>query len=324
MNRWVAAAVLALGLWPASAPAQTYPDKPITLMVPFAAGGSTDVFARLVGQSMSQALGQQIVVENAAGAGGTVAAARVARAPADGYTLLIHHLALATGATLYPNLSYDTLTAFEPIGLVNSGPYVLVARTSLAPRNAAELLAHIRENREKVTMGHSGVGAGSHLCIMLLQAMLGVKVNEIPYRGSGPAMNDLVGGQIDMMCDQTTNSIPQIRGGRIRAHAVTIPQRVSQLPEVPTLQEAGLAGFDVTVWHGLYAPKGTPQPIIERLSAALEAALNDPTILARFEELGAMAYPAGERGPAATRAQLEREVAKWRQVIRAAGVSVAN
>ena len=324
MVRLALATLVGLLLGPLSAGAQTYPDKPITLMVPFAAGGSTDVFARLVGQSMSQTLGQQIVVENAAGAGGTVAAARVARAPADGYTLLIHHLALATGATLYPNLAYDTLTAFEPIGLVNSGPYVLVARTGLAPRNAAELLAYIRANREKVTMGHSGVGAGSHLCIMLLQSMLGVKVNEIPYRGSGPAMNDLVGGQIDMMCDQTTNSIPQIRGGRIHAHAVTIPQRVSQLPDVPTLQEAGLAGFDVTVWHGLYAPKGTPAAIIEKLSAALEAALNDPTILARFEELGAMAYPAGERGPAATRAQLEREVAKWRQVIRASGVSIAN
>jgi tripartite-type tricarboxylate transporter receptor subunit TctC len=324
MLRVMILALLGLVAGGLPARAQSWPEKPITLIVPFAAGGSTDVFARLVGQAMSQALGQQIVVENAAGAGGTVAAARVARAPADGYTLLIHHLAIATGATLYPNLSYDTLTAFEPIGLVNSGPYVLIARADLAPRNVGEFLAHVRQNREKVTMGHSGVGAGSHLCIMLLQSMLGVKVNEIPYRGSGPAMNDLVGGQIDAMCDQTTNSIPQIRGGRVRAHAVTIPQRIAQLPEVPTLQEAGLAGFDVTVWHALYAPKGTPQAVIEKVHAALEVALRDPTVLARFEELGALAYPPGERGPAAARAQLEREVAKWRDVIRAAGVTASN
>lgn len=324
MLRVMILALLGLVAGGLPARAQAWPEKPITLIVPFAAGGSTDVFARLVGQAMLQALGQQIVVENAAGAGGTVAAARVARAPADGYTLLIHHLAIATGATLYPNLSYDTLTAFEPIGLVNSGPYVLIARADLAPRNVGEFLAHVRQNREKVTMGHSGVGAGSHLCIMLLQSMLGVKVNEIPYRGSGPAMNDLVGGQIDAMCDQTTNSIPQIRGGRVRAHAVTIPQRIAQLPEVPTLQEAGLAGFDVTVWHALYAPKGTPPAVIEKVHAALEVALRDPTVLARFEELGALAYPPGERGPAAARAQLEREVAKWRDVIRAAGVTASN
>lgn len=310
---------LVLGLVPAAA--ETYPGRPITLVVPFAAGGSTDVFARLVGQSMSASLGQQIVVENAAGAGGTVAAARVARASADGYTLLIHHLALATGASLYPNLSYDTLTAFEPIGLVNSGPYVLVSRPGLPPRTAADLLAYIRQNREKVTAGYSGAGAGSHLCIMLLQSMMGVKVNMIPYRGAGPAMNDLVGGQIDLMCDQTTNSIPQIQGGRIRAHAVTVPERIGQLPDVPTLQEAGLAGFDVTVWHALYAPRGTPPEVIARLSAALEVALKDATLLARFEELGTVPYPAGARGPEATRAQLAREVEKWSRIIREAGIS---
>ncbi|QCI66644.1 tripartite tricarboxylate transporter substrate-binding protein [Phreatobacter stygius] len=324
MLRPAVAAIIAVLSFSAPAGAQTYPDRPITLIVPFAAGGSTDVFARLVGQSMSQTLGQQIVVENAAGAGGTVAAARVARASADGYTLLIHHLALAAGATLYPRLSYDTLTDFEPIGLVNSGPYVLVSKPALAPRNIAELIAYIRANKDKVSMGHSGVGAGSHLCIMLLQSMLGVKVNEIPYRGAGPAMNDLVGGQIDMMCDQTTNSIPQIRGGRIRAHAVTVPERVSQLAEVPTLQEAGLSGFDVTVWHALYAPKGTPRPIIGTLHAALEKALQDPLILARFDELGTLAYPPGRRGPAEARAQLEREVAKWGRLIREAGISAAN
>ncbi|MBL8568615.1 MAG: tripartite tricarboxylate transporter substrate binding protein BugD [Phreatobacter sp.] len=317
-------AAVAATLFAAAGPvaAQSYPTRPITLIVPFAAGGSTDVFARLVGQSMSAALGQQIVVENAAGAGGTVAAARAARAPADGYTLLIHHLALATGASLYTNLAYDTLTAFEPIGLVNSGPYVLVSRNDLAPRTIGALLAHIRENGEKVSAGYSGAGAGSHLCIMLLQQVMGVKVNMIPYRGAGPAMNDLVGGQIDLMCDQTTNSIPQIHGGRIRAHAVTVADRVTQLADVPTLQEAGLAGFDVTVWHALYAPKGTPPAVIEKLSAALEAALRDPVILARFEELGTVPYPAGGRGPEATRAQLAREVEKWGRIIREGGITV--
>ena len=324
MLRFLAAAFVAAMAAGAPARAGGYPERPITLIVPFAAGGSTDVFARLVGQSMSQTLGQQVVVENAAGAGGTVAASRVARAAPDGYTLLIHHLALAAGATLYPRLSYDTLADFEPIGLVNSGPYVLVSKPDLPPRDIAALLAYVRTNRDNVRMGHSGVGAGSHLCIMLLQSMLGVKVNEIPYRGAGPAMNDLVGGQIDMMCDQTTNSIPQIRGGRIRAHAVTVPERVPQLAEVPTLQEAGLAGFDVTVWHAMYAPRGTPGPVIEALHAALEKALEDPVILSRFDELGTVAYPRGRRGPAEARAQLEREVAKWGRVIREAGISAAQ
>lgn len=324
MLRILAAAFIAVAVFGGPVRAGDYPDRPITLIVPFAAGGSTDVFARLVGQSMSQTLGQQIIVENAAGAGGTVAASRVARAAPDGYTLLIHHLALAAGATLYPRLSYDTLADFEPIGLVNSGPYVLVSKPDLPPRDIAALLAYVRTNRDKVSMGHSGVGAGSHLCIMLLQSMLGVKVNEIPYRGAGPAMNDLVGGQIDMMCDQTTNSIPQIRGGRIRAHAVTVPERVGQLAEVPTLQEAGLQGFDVTVWHAMYAPRGTPRPVIEALHAALEKALEDPVILARFDELGTVPYPRGRRGPAEARVQLEREVAKWGRVIREAGVSAAQ
>ncbi|QCI66643.1 tripartite tricarboxylate transporter substrate-binding protein [Phreatobacter stygius] len=308
----------------APAAAQSYPDRPITLIVPFAAGGPSDVLGRLLVQSMSQTLGQAVVIENVGGAGGTTGAARTARAAPDGYTLLIHHLALAAGATLYPNLTYDTLKDFEPIGLVNQGPFVMVSKLELPTRNIAELLAHLKANGRNVSLAHAGVGSGAHLCNMLLQSALKVKVNEIPYRGTGPAMNDLIAGQIDVLCDQTTNSMPQIQGNRIRPYAVTSTERVTQLPNLPTLQEAGLPGFEITIWHALYAPRGTPAPVLARLNAALEVALKDRQVLARFADLGTTAYPEGRRGPAEARAQLEREVAKWAQVIREAGVSASN
>jgi tripartite-type tricarboxylate transporter receptor subunit TctC len=317
-------AALFAGLLTAPAAAQTYPDRPVTLIVPYAAGGPSDVLGRLLAQSMSQTLGQTVVIENVGGAGGTTGAARAARSAPDGYTLLIHHLALAAGATLYRNLTYDTVKDFAPIGLVNQGPFVIVSKTGLETRTIAEFLDHVKKTGRGMSFGTAGVGSGSHLCNMMLQAQLGVKFNEIPYRGTGPAMNDLVSGQLDALCDQTTNSIPQIQGNRIRAYAVTALQRVEQLPALPTLHEAGLPNFEVTVWHALYAPRGTPEPVIQRLNAALEVALKDANVLARFADLGTTPFPAGQRGPAQAAARLESEVAKWRRVITEAGVTPSN
>jgi tripartite-type tricarboxylate transporter receptor subunit TctC len=318
--RTAAAGLVALGALVSPAFAQNYPDRPVTLVVPYAAGGPSDVLARLIGRSMTDTLGQVVIIENVGGAGGTTGAARVARASPDGYTLLIHHLALASGASLYKSLPYDTVKDFEPIGLVNQGPFVMVSKNALPVKNIAEFLAHVKKTGKDMSFGTAGVGSGSHLCNMMLQSALGVKFNEVPYRGTGPAMNDLLAGQLDAMCDQTTNAIPQIQGERVRAYAVTALQRVPQLPNLPTMDEAGLKNFEVTVWHALYAPRGTPQPIVQKLSAALEIALKDSQILKTFADLGTTPFAEGKRGPADARAQLEREVAKWRQVITAAGV----
>lgn len=297
-----------------------YPSKQITLVVPYAAGGPSDSIARLVAESMGSTLGQTIVIENVAGAGGTTGAARVAKAEADGYTLLIHHLALAAGASLYPKLAYDTTAAFDGIGLVNSGPFVLTGKKGLAANTAKEALDHIRANKEKVTMGSAGVGSGSNLCNMLIQSILGVKISEVAYRGTGPAMNDLVGGQIDFLCDQSTNAMSQIKGGTIKAFAVTSTERLKDLKDLPTMAESGLPGFEITQWHALYAPKGTPAPVIAKLSAALEKALADPKVLARFDDFATVLFPADARGPAANDARLKSEVERWAKVIKDAGV----
>ena len=297
-----------------------YPSKQITLVVPYAAGGPSDSIARLVAESMGNTLGQTIVIENVAGAGGTTGAARVAKAEADGYTLLIHHLALAAGASLYPKLAYDTTAAFAGIGLVNSGPFVLNGKKTLAAATAKEALDYIRANKDKVTMGSAGVGSGSNLCNMLIQSILGVKISEVAYRGTGPAMNDLVGGQIDFLCDQSTNAMAQIKGGTIRPFAVTSKERMKDLKDLPTMIEAGLPGFEIVQWHALYATKGTPGPVIEKLSAALEKALADPKVLARFDDFATVLFPANARGPAATDARLKSEVELWGKVIKEAGV----
>jgi tripartite-type tricarboxylate transporter receptor subunit TctC len=299
---------------------EAYPGKPVTLVVPYAAGGPSDSIARLVGEVIGSVLGQQVVIENVAGAGGTTGAARVAKAEPDGYTLLIHHIALAAGATLYPKLAYSTTEAFAGIGLVNSGPFVLNGKKALAAGTIKEALDYIRANKEKVTMGNAGVGSGSNLCNMLIQSALGVKASEVAYRGTGPAMNDLVGGQIDMLCDQSTNAMAQINAGTIKAYAVTSTERLKDLKDLPTMVEAGLAGFEITQWHALYAPKGTPAPVIAKLSAALEKALADSKVLARFADFGTVLFPANARGPAATDARLKAEVQRWAKVIGDAGV----
>ena len=315
---------LALGLAGAitislGAAAQTYPNRPITMVVPFAAGGPTDTVARLIGQSMTQTLGQQVVIENVGGAGGTLGAARVAKATADGYTVLLHHIGHATSATLYRKLPYDTIGDFEPIGLVTDVPMTIIAKKDLPPNNFQELVAFMKANRDKVSLANAGVGAASHLCGMLFQSAIQTVVTTVPYRGTGPAMNDLTGGHVDVMCDQTTNTTGQITAGAVKAYAVTAPARLSTLPNLPTVGEAGMPQLEVAVWHGLYAPKGTPKPAIDRLIAALQAALQDATVKARFADLGTEPVALARATPDALRAHLTAEIDRWAPIIKAAG-----
>jgi tripartite-type tricarboxylate transporter receptor subunit TctC len=302
-----------------TAQAQDYPTKVITMVVPFAAGGPTDTVARLLAQSMGTHLKQQIIVENVGGAGGTLGAARVARSAGDGYTIFLHHIGQATSATLYRKLPYDTINDFSPIGLVTDVPMTLVAKGDLPPKDMKELVAYIKTNKDKVSYGNAGVGAASHLCGLMLMSALQTQMTTVPYKGTGPAMNDLLGGQIDLMCDQTTNTTGQIKGGKIKAYGVTTKTKVPALPDLPTLDSSGLPGFEVAVWHGVYAPKGTPKPIVDKLAAALQVALKDPAVVTRFAELGTVPVSQDRATPAALGAHLKAEIAKWAPVIKAAG-----
>jgi tripartite-type tricarboxylate transporter receptor subunit TctC len=312
-------AAFAVSLLATSALAQTYPERTITMVVPFSAGGPTDTVTRLVAESMSKDLGQQIVVENVGGAGGTLGAGRVASADADGYTLLLHHIGMATSATLYRKLAYDTLNAFEYVGLVTDVPMAIVARKDLEPTDLKGLIEYMKANKDTVTVANAGIGAASHLCGMMLMSALQTQFVTVPYKGTGPAMTDLLGGQVDVMCDQTTNTTKQIQGGTIKAYAVTSPARLGNLPDIPTAEEAGLPGFQVGIWHGIYAPKGTPAEVTERLSKSLQIALKDPNVVARFAELGTVPSAEAEATPAALKAKLEGEIARWKPVIEAAG-----
>lgn len=321
LRRFCVVALLAWLAMPSAFAQASFPERPMTMVVSYAAGGPSDVIARLLAQYMSATLGQPIQIENVAGAGGTTGAARAAKAAPDGHTLLIHHVALALGPSLYPKLPYDTLTAFEPLGLVNANPFVLTARKSLPADTAQQAMEYIRANKDKVTLGHAGVGSGSHLCNMLVQSALGFKVAEVPYRGNAPAMNDLVAGQLDFMFDQTIGAMPQIAAGTIKAFAVTSLTRLDLLKDLPTLNEGGLKDFEVVQWHAMYAPAGTPKAALDKLAAALEKALDEPLVATRFAELGSTLFPKGNRGPAETRAMLASEVTKWGSVIKAAGVT---
>ncbi|PJI38289.1 MAG: hypothetical protein CTR54_22035 [Rhizobium sp.] len=312
-------AAFAVTLSSAAAFAEGYPERTITMVVPFSAGGPTDTVARLVAESMSKDLGQQIVVENVGGAGGTLGAGRVAAAPADGYTVLLHHIGMATSATLYRKLAYDTLNAFEYVGLVTDVPMTIVARKDLEPTDLKGLIDYMKANKDTVTVANAGIGAASHLCGMLLMSAIDTPLVTVPYKGTGPAMTDLLGGQVDIMCDQTTNTTKQIQGGTIKAYAVTSPARLDVLPDVPTAAEGGLADFQVGIWHGIYAPKGTPTEAVERLSRALQVALKDQNVAARFAELGTAPSSEADATPAALKAKLESEIARWKPVIEAAG-----
>jgi tripartite-type tricarboxylate transporter receptor subunit TctC len=310
----------ALAAFTGSALAQSdYPNRPITMIVPFAAGGSTDTVARLIAEPMTKELGQQVIVENVGGAGGTLGAARVARADADGYTLLLHHIGLASSAALYRKLPYDTAAAFAPVGLVTDIPMTIVARSDFPASSIGELLDYIRTEKDQVVFAHAGVGSVSHLCGMLLMRALDTKMTSVGYKGSGPAMIDLLGGQVDMTCDQTTNTMGHIKSGKIKAYAVTTQTRLPSLPDLPTLDEAGLEGFEVTAWHGVYAPKGTPQAVVDKLAAALQAALEDPKVVERFADLGTDPVPQERAVPAALEQHLQAEIVKWKPIIQAAG-----
>lgn len=287
--------------------------------MPFAAGGSTDTIGRLIAEPMTRTLGQQVIVENVGGAGGTLGAARVARAAPDGHTLLLHHIGLASSVGLYRKLPYDAAAAFAPIGLVTDVPMTVVAKAGFPASSLSELLDRIRADKDRVVFAHAGVGAVSHLCGLLLMQALGAKMTSVGYKGSWPAMTDLIGGQVDMTCDQTTNTTAPIRSGRIQAYAVTTRARLASLPDLPSLDEGGLKGLEVTAWHGLYAPKGTPGPAIEELTAALQAALEDPKVAARFTDLGTEPVPQEQATPAALEQHLRAEIGKWRPVIEDTG-----
>ena len=314
-----AAACLAL-FGSALAHAQTYPTKTITMIVPFAAGGPTDTVARLVAQSMGTKLKQQIIIENVGGAGGTIGAARVAKAAPDGYTLFLHHIGQSTAPALYRKLSYNAQTDFEPIGLVTDVPMTIVARKDFPAKDFKEFLAYVKANKDKVTYANAGVGSASHLCGMLFMTAIGTDLTTVPYKGTGPAMNDLLGGQVDFMCDQTTNTTSQIKSGKIKAYGVTTKARLASMPDLPTLNEAGLPGFEVAVWHGMYAPKGTPKPIIDTLASALQSALKDPNVKQRFNDLGTEPVAEKRATPEALRAHVKSEIERWSPIIAKAGV----
>ena len=320
-HRFVRLFVCALAVFVASqAYAQDYPSKVITIIVPFAAGGPSDTIARLTAQSMGATLKTQLIVENVGGAGGTLGAARLTQAKPDGYTLLVHHIGHATAPALYRKLPYDAIRDFEPVGLINDGAMALVARKDFPAKNLKELLAYVKANKDKVNMANAGIGSASHLCGMLFMSAINTDFTTIPYKGTGPAMNDLLGGQVDFMCDQTTNNASQIKAGKINAYGVTTAKRVAALPDIPTMSEAGMPNFTVSVWHAMYAPKGTPQPIIDKLSKALQEALKDPNLKQRFADLGSEPVAQNLATPDALRAHLKAEIDKWGPIIKKAGV----
>lgn len=320
MKRFLLSALAATTVLAGAAQAQEYPNKLVTVIVPFAAGGPTDTVARLVGQSMSKSLGQQVIIENVGGAGGTLGAARVAKAAPDGYTVLLHHIGQATSVALYRKLPYDTLNDFAPVGLITDVPMTFVAKGNFPAKDLKELVAYAQANKDKVSYANAGVGSASHLCGMLFMTAIKAELTTVPYKGTGPAMNDLLGGQVDFMCDQTTNTTSQIKGGKIKVYGVTTKARVPSLNEVPTMDEAGLLGFEVAVWHGMYAPKGTPQPVVAKLSKALQDALKDPNVVTRFAELGTEPVSQDRATPEALGKHLKAEIDKWSPIIKAAGV----
>ena len=316
-----AGAVLAVSVLAGSAAmAQSYPTKPIMMLVPFAAGGPTDVVGRQIGDHMGRTLGQQIVVETAAGAGGTVAADRLSKAAADGYTILIHHNGLPTGPALYANLRYDTKTAFETIGLINTGPMIVVSKKAATDKSLKELFDRWSANEDKITLGHAGVASTSWMCGVQINNLLKKKLRFVPYRGTAPAMNDVVAGQIDGMCDLSTSALPQIQGGTVKAYGVTSAERLPHLMDVQTTREAGYPGLDMTIWNALYAPKGTPKAVIDKLSDALQKALDDPGTLEKFKAAGTTTFPAGMRSPEAHHKFFLAQIESQAAVFKAAGV----
>ncbi|MBP0632746.1 tripartite tricarboxylate transporter substrate binding protein BugD [Cupriavidus sp. AcVe19-1a] len=298
-----------------------YPEKPVTLVVPFVAGGPSDKIARDVAESLRKTLGTTVVVENTAGAGGTIGTARVARANPDGYTLLVHHIGLATAPALYKKLGYKT-SDLEFLGLINEAPSTLIGKTNLPPNNLSDLRKYIAANGAKLNLANAGVGSASHLCSLLLQSTLKSDMTFVPYKGTAPAMSDIMGGQVDLMCEQATNSTPQIEAKKVKAYGVTSAQRstVPALASIPPLNEGGVPGFNFTVWHGLYAPRGTPPAVLEKVNKALRAALKDPALIKREEALGITVVADERLSPAGHKKFFDDEVRRWTKIIKDAGV----
>ena len=288
--------------------AQDFPSKPITMVMPYAPGGPGDVITRVFAAAMQKPLGQQIVVDNPAGASGSIGTARVARAKPDGYTLLMIHVSHATNQAMYKSLPYHPVDDFEPIGRATSGPMLIAARNGFPAKNLSEFVAYAKANAAKISLAHAGVGSASHLCGLMLMNALGVKFNEIPYKGTGPALNDLLGGQVDLLCDQTSGTVPSIKAGKIQAYAAAGRSRIPSLPDMPAMAEAGVQGMEINISFGLYAPKGTPRPVLDKLSNALQVAVMDPEVRQRLEAMGISAVPVELARPEALRAHLKNEI----------------
>ena len=311
---------LVFGMFPAVLFAQSYPTKPVTMIIPFAAGGPTDTLGRNLGVAWGKLLKQTVIVENVGGAGGNIGVTRVARAAPDGYNILLHHIGMSTSPALYRKLDYDPLADFEYIGLVADVPMTLIARGNFPAKDFKEFLPYIKANKDKLSLANAGLGAASHLCGLLFMSAIQTDFTTVPYKGTAPAMNDLLGGQVDFMCDQTTNTTGQIKGGKVKVYGVTTLKRVASLPDVPTLEEQGMKGFSVGVWHGVYAPKKTPKPITDALVSTLQAALHDPDLIKNLAQLGTEPVPQNQATPAALQSLLKSEIAKWGPVIKKAGV----
>ncbi len=292
-----------------------YPTSAITFIVPFAAGGPTDTVTRLVAEPMSEELGVQIVIQNVVGAGGTVAAGQVAAAAPDGYNVLMHHIGMSTAPTLYPDLPYDPLTGFETIGLVTEVPMTIIGRADFEPTTLEELVAYVEANADTVSYANAGIGAASHLCGRLFEDATGVELTEVSYDGTEPALTDLLGGHVDFMCDQTTNTTEYIQSGEVKAYAATTAERVASLPDLPTTAEAGFEGIEVGVWHGLYVPAGTPEDVVTRLTAALQTALEDQTVIDRLAELGAAPMAQDQATPEALSQKLQEQIDLWAPIL---------
>jgi len=314
------AMTMSLALLSSLAQAQTYPTKPITLVVPFAAGGPTDIVARSLAATMAKTLGQSVIVENKLGAGGSLAAAYVAKAAPDGYTFLIHHNGMSTAPALYRKLAFNPMTDFEYVSQAVDVPMTLLGRKDLPAKNLSELSAYVKANAKSINLANAGLGAVSHLCGMLFQQAMGVDLTTVPFSGTAPALNALLGGQVDLLCDQTTQTTQHIKAGTVKFYGVTTKQRIRALPDAPTLSEGGLKDFEVIVWHGIYAPKGTPAPLVEKFGSAVRAALKDPSFAGRMADLGAEIVPESKQTPEGLRAWLQSEINKWGPIIRSAGV----
>lgn len=321
LKKTIVAGCIAIGTFSTAAQAQDtkYPEHPVNMVIPFTAGGPTDNVARSLAEALRGPLGESVIVENKAGAGGTIGTTYVAHQKPDGYSLLLMHIGFSTAPSLYKKLGYDPVKSFEPIGMVVDVPMTIVAREDFPANNMKELVEYIKANKDKVTLANAGVGAASHLCGTMLMSALGVDLLTIPYKGAAPAMNDLLGKQVDLLCDQTTNTSQQILSNKIKAYAITSPERSPILPNLPTMQEEGFKDFEVGIWHALWAPAGTPEPVMKKLESSLAAAVKDPKFKERMDKLGAVILE-NDANPAALKAKVDQQIPVWAELFKKAGV----